>query len=204
MKFYIRNFLKFSIFLFKELCLKLHSRTLASSHYKVSLEIYITLLEHLSEYFKERELEKRSLKASVDFLSNENSYLLKIVRITIPNFFFSLEIINQLIFFLVSSHKRLRQRYYQQMDQISRKVTEFVLNRNSKLKPRDCLLNLFLKSFIETIINETLKLFSIIGHDQKFGIYMTPVHFISLLDVQSNWFVKWMVSLRNNQFFLKF
>jgi len=67
--------------IFKELCLKLHSRTLASSHYKVSLEIYITLLEHLSEYFKERELEKRSIKASTDFLSHENSYLLKIVNL---------------------------------------------------------------------------------------------------------------------------
>jgi hypothetical protein len=47
----------------------------------VSLEIYITLLEHLSEYFKERELEKRSIKASTDFLSHENSYLLKIVNL---------------------------------------------------------------------------------------------------------------------------
>lgn len=66
------------------LCLKLHSRTLASSHYKVSVEIYINLVEHLSEYFRDRELEKRALKPSgvVDFASPENSFILKIVRLS--------------------------------------------------------------------------------------------------------------------------
>ena len=44
------------------------------------------------------------------------------------------------------------------------------------------------------IINETLKLFSIISGDQKLGLYLTPIHYISFLDIQSNWFVKWMVS----------
>lgn len=64
------------------LCLKLHSRTLASSHYKVSMEIYITLIDHLSEFFKDKELEKRALKTNVEIvLSNENKYLLKIFRL---------------------------------------------------------------------------------------------------------------------------
>jgi hypothetical protein len=66
----------------KELCLKLHSRTLASSHYKVSLEIYITLLEHLTEFFKDKEIEKRLIKPNNEMLSNENSYILKIVGFT--------------------------------------------------------------------------------------------------------------------------
>ncbi len=46
-------------------------------------------------------------------------------------------------------------------------------------------------SFIESIINQTLKLFCALS-DQKLGNYMTPLHYISLLDIQSNWFVKWM------------
>lgn len=64
------------------LCLKLHSRTLASSHYKVSMEIYITLIEHLAEFFKDRELEKRALgKTTIEILATDNSYLLKIFRL---------------------------------------------------------------------------------------------------------------------------
>ena len=62
-----------------DLCLKLHSRTLASSHYKVSVEIYINLSEHLSEYFRDRELAKRLFKTTVDLVSPENHFLLKIV-----------------------------------------------------------------------------------------------------------------------------
>ena len=63
------------------LCLKLHSRTLASSHYKVSMEIYITLIEHLSEFFKDKELEKRVMKPNIDVISDENVYLLKMFRL---------------------------------------------------------------------------------------------------------------------------
>ncbi len=52
-------------------------------------------------------------------------------------------------------------------------------------------MNLFILSFIETIVFETLKLLSI-SIEQKLGNYLTPVHYISLLDIQSNWFTKWM------------
>jgi hypothetical protein len=63
-----------------EMCLKLHSRTLASSHYKVSVEIYINLVEHLTEYFRDKELEKRAIKATgVEFTSVENNFILRIV-----------------------------------------------------------------------------------------------------------------------------
>lgn len=61
-------------------CLKLHSRTLAVSHYKVSVEIYINLVEYLTDYFRDRELEKRALKSTVDFSTSENSFILKIVN----------------------------------------------------------------------------------------------------------------------------
>ncbi len=64
------------------LCLKLHSRTLASPHYKVSMEIYITLTEHLGGFFRDKELEKRALgRAGVEMESGENAYLLKIFRL---------------------------------------------------------------------------------------------------------------------------
>lgn len=56
---------------------------------------------------------------------------------------------------------------------------------------RENVINAFTFSFIETIITETLKLFSTVP-EQKFGHYLTPIHFIALLDIQSNWFVKWM------------
>lgn len=64
-----------------ELCIKLHSRTLASSHYKVSAEIYINLVEHLSEYFRDKEMEKRAFKTNVDLTNNENTAILRIVNI---------------------------------------------------------------------------------------------------------------------------
>lgn len=89
----------------KDLCIKLHSRTLASSHYRVSLEIYINLVEHLHEYFKDKELEKRSLKTTFDISTTENNFLLRIVRVL----FFFLFIANQAnkIFFfqIVSSNQ---------------------------------------------------------------------------------------------------
>lgn len=66
-----------------EMCLKLHSRNLASSHYKVSAEIYVNLIEHLSEYFRDKELEKRLLRLNVDLTTPDNNFLLKIV---IPSF----------------------------------------------------------------------------------------------------------------------
>lgn len=68
------------------MCLKLHSRTLATSHYKVSVEIYVNLVEHLTEYFKDRELEKRALKTSIDFSTYENNFILKIVKKKSPFF----------------------------------------------------------------------------------------------------------------------
>jgi hypothetical protein len=46
-------------------------------------------------------------------------------------------------------------------------------------------------SFTETIITETLKLLAT-ASDAKFGTYLTPAHFLSLLDTQANWFTKWM------------
>jgi hypothetical protein len=52
-------------------------------------------------------------------------------------------------------------------------------------------LNIINSSFIELIINQTLKLFCALS-DQKLGNYMTPLHYIALIDMQSNWFVKWM------------
>ncbi len=64
------------------LCLKLHSRTLASSHYKVSMEIYKTLIDHLSEFFRDKELEKRIFgKDAVEIESADNLYILKIFRL---------------------------------------------------------------------------------------------------------------------------
>ena len=49
------------------------------------------------------------------------------------------------------------------------------------------------ESFVETIIDETLKLLTLSASEAKFGVYLTPMHFISLIDVQANWFSKWMV-----------
>lgn len=45
------------------------------------MEIYITLIEHLTEFFKDKELEKRVLKSTIDVLSEENVYLLKMFRL---------------------------------------------------------------------------------------------------------------------------
>ena len=44
---------------------------------------------------------------------------------------------------------------------------------------------------MQTIIDQTLSLFDIIKN--KFGTYMTPVHYIALLDCEAKWFTKWMV-----------
>ena len=38
------------------------------------------LVEHLMEYFKDKELEKRQFKSNIDLNTKENSFLLKIVR----------------------------------------------------------------------------------------------------------------------------
>jgi hypothetical protein len=64
-----------------DLCLKLHSRTLASSHHAVAKEIYSCLTEHLGEYFRERELEKRTFKPNIDLTSVDNLFLLRHVRV---------------------------------------------------------------------------------------------------------------------------
>ena len=42
---------------------------------------WLLKVDHLCEYFRDRELEKRLLKTSLDILNPENSYLLKIVSI---------------------------------------------------------------------------------------------------------------------------
>jgi hypothetical protein len=68
-----------------DLCLKLHSRTLASSHHAVAKEIYTCLTDHLGEYFRERELEKRAFKANMDLTltgsSVDNLFLLRHFRV---------------------------------------------------------------------------------------------------------------------------
>lgn len=61
------------------MCMKLHSRTLASSHYKVSIEIYKNLVHHLSQYFQEKELDKRVFKSNINMLSTDNSFILRLV-----------------------------------------------------------------------------------------------------------------------------
>ena len=69
-----------------ELCLKLHSRTLAMSHYKVSVEIYINLVEHLFERFRDKELDKRISNSIIDFSITENIFLLKIVTFFVEKY----------------------------------------------------------------------------------------------------------------------
>jgi hypothetical protein len=144
----IRKFLNYSLKdpseVIADLCLKLHSRTLASSHHKVSLEIYINLVEHLSEYFKDKELEKRSFKANVEFNSAENVFLFKFFR-------------------LINDYAK----------DITNKWARYP------------------ETFIESIIDETLKLFIVVS-EQKSINYITPLHYISLIDIQSLWFAKWM------------
>jgi hypothetical protein len=144
----IRKFLNYSLKdpseVIADLCLKLHSRTLASSHHKVSLEIYINLVEHLSEYFKDKELEKRSFKANIDLNSTENVFLFKFFR-------------------LINDYAK----------DITNKWARYP------------------ESFIESIIDETLKLFIVVS-EQKSINFITPLHYISLIDIQSLWFAKWM------------
>lgn len=50
-------------------------------------------------------------------------------------------------------------------------------------------------SFVETIINETLKLLNL-ASDYKFGSFMTSLHFLSVIDIKAIWFTKWMVVIR--------
>ncbi|CAF0787645.1 unnamed protein product, partial [Brachionus calyciflorus] len=127
-----------------ELCLKLHSRTLASSHYKVSIEIYKNLIEHLSEYFQDKKLENRMFKSNINMLSTDNEFMLKLFRLINDN----------------------------QKD-VSLKWARYP------------------DTFIEIIIDETLKFLSL-GSHIKFGSLVTPVHYLALLDIQANWFSKWM------------
>ena len=144
----IRKFLNFALNdpneEIADLCLKLHSRTLASSHYKVSLEIYINLVEHLSEYFRDKELEKHSFKSNIDMNSGGNVFLFKLFR-------------------LINDYAK----------DVTNKWARYPEN------------------FIDSLISETLKLF-IVVNEQKSVNYMTPLHYISLIDIQSNWFAKWM------------
>jgi hypothetical protein len=50
-----------------------------------------------------------------------------------------------------------------------------------------------MNSFVETIIDYTLKLLIMVGDEKNTNAYMTPSKFISLIDIQANWFTKWMV-----------
>lgn len=127
--------------------MKLHSRTLASSHYKVSIEIYKNLLDHLSEYFKDKELENRIFKSNINMLSTDNAFMLCLFR-------------------LINDYAK----------DVCLKWTRYP------------------DTFIESIIDETLHFLSL-GSENKFGTFITPVHYLSLLDIQASWFSKWMVIL---------
>ncbi len=47
---------------------------------------------------------------------------------------------------------------------------------------------------MKSIIDDTLTLFDVVKN--KFGYYITPIHYIALLDTDANWFAKWMVSFQ--------
>ena len=52
--------------------------------------------------------------------------------------------------------------------------------------------------FLESVLGSTFNLFSA-SSDPEFGAselqYMTPLHFLALVDPKATWFKKWMVSL---------
>lgn len=126
-----------------DLCLHLHSRTLGSSHPTVSKEIFSSLTEHISEYFIDKELEKRSIRGNIDMTSGENLTVLRKLRL---------------------------------VNDYAKEVSKYWIR--------------YSETFVKSIINDTLKLFDIVKI--KFGSFLTPIHYLSLFDIQASWFIKWM------------
>ena len=88
--------------------------------------------------------------------------------------------------FIVPITKRLYEGSLKILDKIFRNVCYMVIINNEKL-----LKYISINSFVKSIIDDTLNLIDI--NKNKFGYYITPLHYIALLDTDANWFTKWMV-----------
>ena len=69
----------------------------------------------------------------------------------------------------------------------------------------ECFMNFFFFRFLETVLESTFNLFAT-SSDPELGSselqYMTPLHFLALVDPRATWFKKWMVSLNNETNYL--